>query len=66
LITIESKVDSFEKVLNEHCGDIRSLRESRAELQGKANQSTAVLAIVLSIAGLVIGAAAILLKSVGG
>ena len=35
--------------------DIRLLRETRAELAGKASQGTAILAILISVSGLLIG-----------
>jgi len=39
--------------------DIRALRESRAEMSGKASQSSANIALILGIVGLLIGIFAI-------
>jgi hypothetical protein len=46
--------------------DIRSLRESRSMLEGKASQLSVNIAIVLAVAGLLIGVLGLILRLRGG
>jgi hypothetical protein len=45
--------------------DLRMLRESRAELMGKASQSSVLLTLAVAISGMVFGAATLVLRIFG-
>ena len=47
------------------CEDVRSLRESRAELAGKASQKSVTLVTVLTVVGLLLSAIAIIVALLG-
>ena len=54
--------DQFAETKERTDSDIRSLRESRALLEGKASQSSVILAMILSISGLLLGVIGLLDK----
>lgn len=46
--------------------DIRSLRESRALLEGKASQSSVTISLIIGVSGLMLGLITLLVKIFGG
>lgn len=54
--------DAFKERID---GDIRSLRESRAEMQGKASQSSVNTAMIISAIGLILAIIGLILRFAG-
>ncbi len=54
--------NEFSLCLEKIESDIRSLRESRSELQGKASQSQVNIALSISVIGIALGFLSLLLK----
>jgi hypothetical protein len=57
--------NEFNVLINRIEDDIKSLRESRAELQGKASQNQVNIALLISVAGVVIGVTSMLRSLLG-